>query len=32
VAAADVIGRAAAAVGLLPAPRPIAADAVQELF
>jgi glutamyl-Q tRNA(Asp) synthetase len=32
LAAADVIGRAAAAVGLVPAPRPIAADAVQELF
>jgi glutamyl-Q tRNA(Asp) synthetase len=31
-APADVIGRAAAAVGLLPAPQPIAADAVQELF
>jgi glutamyl/glutaminyl-tRNA synthetase len=30
--AADVIGRAAAAVGLLPAPRPVAASAVAELF
>jgi glutamyl-tRNA synthetase/glutamyl-Q tRNA(Asp) synthetase len=30
--AADVIGRAAAAVGLLPAARPISAEAVEELF
>jgi hypothetical protein len=29
---AEVIGRAAAAVGLIEAPRPIAADAVEELF
>jgi glutamyl-tRNA synthetase/glutamyl-Q tRNA(Asp) synthetase len=30
--AADVIGRAAAAAGLLERPRPVAANAVQELF
>ena len=32
LSAADVIGRAAAAVGLLPVARPIPADAVEELF
>jgi glutamyl/glutaminyl-tRNA synthetase len=32
LSAADVIGRAAAAVGLLTAARPISADAVEELF
>jgi len=32
VSAADVIGQAAAAVGLLPAPRPIPASDVAGLF
>jgi glutamyl-Q tRNA(Asp) synthetase len=32
LSAAEVIGRAAAAVGLLAAARPISAEAVEELF